>query len=102
MIIPDTIQLGGLTITTVYMNDLVPADGVYGTTDYKGQKIILYTKGMHHEHLCQLYIHELTHWILFVMNEHKLKNNEKFVDLFAHFYYQFAKELINVQTKRNS
>lgn len=101
MIIPDQIQLGGLTIKTVYNHTDVPSSDV-GTTNYKGQEIILYTKGVHPQHLAQIYIHEVVHWILFVMCEHRLRNNEKFVEVYAHFFYQFAEMLINEQTSKSS
>ena len=40
------------------------------------------------EQLSQCFLHELLHYIFYVMGEHELRNNEKLVDLIAHFLHQ--------------
>ncbi len=86
--IPKSFQLGGLKIDVRFQEKLTEKGLMLGAADYVRQEIRLdptFTKIQTTE---QAYLHELTHWILFIMGESELCNNEKFVDVFAHFLYQ--------------
>lgn len=87
-IIPDSIWLGGLQISIEFDSNLCRKQGRIGEARYQDQLIILDPTATKLQQLEQTYFHELVHWILFVMNENDLRNNEKFVDLFAQFLYQ--------------
>lgn len=84
MIIPKKFRLGGLDI------NVVPEimQGKTGEARYCYQEIALDVSKMHTQHLEQAFLHELIHWVLYMMYEDDMKNNEKFVDVFAHFLHQ--------------
>ena len=58
---------------------------------YNEQEISIDKQHARKEFTEQTMCHEVTHWILYMMNEDALRNNEKFVDLFGHFLYQYLK-----------
>ena len=89
--IPDSFTLAGLTITVVTDNDLVKRQGMVAESRYNEQEVTIDKQHAKREFTEQAMLHEATHWILFVMNEDPLRNNEKFVDLFAHLLYQYLK-----------
>ena len=89
MQIPDEFKLAGFTITVVDKENLVEERGIIGEAVYSKQLIYLDKNAVPvNETVEQAYLHELVHWILYVMNEDQLKDNEKFVDIFAHLLYQ--------------
>lgn len=88
MPIPRQFKLGGLTIQVIIDNTLTEKLGVVGKTEYISQVIVLDRTHAPDETVEQSFWHELIHWILFVMHEHELRENEKFVDLFATFLHQ--------------
>ena len=88
MKIPASVELAGLTVKTVIDNTLSTQRSIIGECIYSQQVILLDDKCVPKEQTEQAYIHELIHYILYVMNEEELKNNEKFVDMFAHLLYQ--------------
>jgi hypothetical protein len=88
MIIPKAIELAGLRVTTEIQDDLHAKRGILGEAQYTNLKILLDGTVLHpilHE---QNYIHELVHFILYVMSEDELRNNEKFVETFAFLLHQ--------------
>lgn len=87
-IIPTSFWLGGLKIDVVYDNTMVKTKQVIGEARYVNQQIRLDPSVAPMQTLEQSFIHELVHWIFYVMGEEELRNNEKLVDLFAHFIYQ--------------
>ena len=87
-IIPKSFWLGGLKIDVHYDDSLCEIRRVIGEARYSAQSIMLDPTVSGQQQVEQAYYHELVHWILFIMNETELRNNEKFVDLFAHFLYQ--------------
>ena len=91
MNVPQNFELGGLTIDVVEDNTLVATSGFIGQAIYQYQQIKLDKSASPTESIEQAFLHELTHWILYMMNEEDLRSNEKFVDLFAHFMYQSLK-----------
>ena len=88
MQIPYEISLAGITVAVQMKDDLLKTKGTIGEANYQEQMIYLNPDVAPIQTLQQTYIHEVTHWILFMMNEHDLRNNEKFVDVFAHFMHQ--------------
>lgn len=87
-IIPASFWLGGLKVDVTYDDTLYKERKIVGEAQYTTQRILLHTTILSRQSVEQNFYHELTHWILYVMNEDELRNNEKFVDLFAHFLYQ--------------
>lgn len=89
MKIPRNFKLAAMDIKVEHKGSICIGESkVSGMTDYANQKILL-SAAPSQQVLEQTFMHELVHWVLFMMGEHKLRNNEKFVDLFAHFMYQF-------------
>lgn len=88
MRIPKSITVAGIKIDVVFDNTLIDKQGTIGKCIYAEQKIILDPSKTPEETLEQAFIHEVVHWIFFIMGETELQNNEKIVDLFAHFAYQ--------------
>ena len=89
MRIPKKFNLAGLTIKVKIEDDLVESKKCIGEARYSKQEIAIDTSAAPKELTEQSFYHELTHWILYMMGEEELRNNEKFVDIFAHFWYQF-------------
>lgn len=84
--IPKSFKLAGLEITSRVNNEILK-DNKIGGALYHRQEIIHVDQGVPIETIEQAYVHEVVHWILFIMNN-KLINDEEFVDLFAHLLYQ--------------
>ena len=63
-------------------------EGLVGKANYRDQSISLDRSVARPQALEQAYLHELIHWILFMMNKDGLRKDEDFVDTFAHFLYQ--------------
>ena len=87
-IIPSSFWLGGLKIEVEYDRNLVKNRQMIGEARYGEQRIILDPSAAPLQTLEQSFLHELTHWIFFIMGEEELRSNERIVDLFAHFLYQ--------------
>ena len=95
MNIPKSFMLAGQNITVVLIPDLYEKRNIVGEALYFQQKIILDTGSCSQEQVEQNFLHELMHWIFFVMNEDKLRNDEKIVDVIAHFLHQMHKTTKN-------
>lgn len=87
-IIPTSFYLGGLQIDVTYDENLYKNRKIVGEARYPSQSICLDSVVLNKQLTEQNYFHELTHWILYMMNEDDLRNNEKFVDVFATFLHQ--------------
>lgn len=87
-IIPKSFWLGGLQIDVSYDENLYKNRKVVGEARYPSQSITLDSVVLNKQLTEQNFFHELTHWILYMMNEDDLRNNEKFVDVFATFLHQ--------------
>lgn len=87
-IIPRSFQLGGLKIDVVLDNTFIDQHNCVGQAVYIEQKIIIDPSKTPQQTTEQAFVHELVHWIFYMMNEHELRNNERIVDCFAHFLYQ--------------
>jgi hypothetical protein len=88
MKIPSSINLFGLKIHTLYDNKLMQNKGFIGEAQYNTCTIALDKTMTVSRFVEQSYIHELVHWVFFVLGEHKLRKNEVMVDLIAHLLYQ--------------
>lgn len=86
-IIPQSFWLGGLKVN-VKIDETLKHDRMIGRADYTSQEIRIDPSVASLQFVEQSYLHELVHWIFFMMNEHELRDNERVVDLFAHFLYQ--------------
>ncbi len=91
MDIPKEVTLAGIPIKTIFDNTLIKEHNIIGKADYEHQEIVIDTSVAPRETTEQAYLHELVHYILYIMGKHDLRNDEAFVDLFAHLLYQ-AKE----------
>ena len=86
-IIPKSFWLGGLKIN-VQVDETLKHDRMIGRADYLTQELRIDPNVAPQQFVEQSYLHELVHWIFYMMNEHELRDNERIVDLFAHFLYQ--------------
>jgi hypothetical protein len=89
--VPDTISLGGFDIKTVFDKAMFEQSRKIGAANYPEQTITLSAAGHPMQTLEHTYLHEMVHWILFMMNRFDLRDDETFVDVFAHFLYQALK-----------
>jgi hypothetical protein len=90
--IPTTIELAGLTVTTVFDNTLFKQRRMLGEARYLQQEIALDNEApAEWDTKVQAYYHEKVHFILFLMGRDDLCNNEDFVDHFSHLLYQSDK-----------
>lgn len=87
-IVPKSFWLGGLKINVQLDDTFVEQHNCIGQAGYHRQEIRLDPAAAPMQTTEQAYLHELVHWIFYMMNEHELRNNERLVDLFAHFLYQ--------------
>jgi hypothetical protein len=92
MRIPTRFKLLGHTITVEYDHMLDGRNGCTGEARYTTNSIALQPNTdtfnrptSQREHV---FLHELTHHILNEMNEHDLRSNEKFVDVFSGLLHQ--------------
>ena len=95
MRIPKSFNLAGLTINVKFDDKLLHVDDNLGQARYRENLVLLQKRSKDNpilkENQEQHFLHEKIHWILNIMNEHDLRNNEKFVDTFAHLLYQSIK-----------
>lgn len=88
MDIPKSINLAGLQIKTAHSAITIDNKRAAGCADYDKELIVI-DKNVFPKNLTnQTYIHEVLHWILFILNYHELNSNEQFVDSVAHLLHQ--------------
>ena len=85
--IPKYFMIGGIKVEVVPKPGMLNDRKCIGLCVYREQRIYIDTEAGPEETVEQALIHEMVHWILFIMNN-ELVNDEKFVDLFAHLAYQ--------------
>jgi hypothetical protein len=85
--VPKTFKLAGLTVTVKLDPTFIKLHKKVGEVIYAKQTITL-DPTVGEEQLKVNFLHELLHYIFYVQNEHELRNNEKVVDLTAHFLCQ--------------
>lgn len=88
MNIPSHVVLAGIPIDIVLVQDFMKNNKAIGQSFYLRQQIVIDPDAGGPDIVKQALLHEVVHWILFIMNEYELRNNEKFVDTFAHLLYQ--------------
>ena len=86
--VPKKFDVGGITVDVI---DEVIAAKTIGEARYAKQQIAINMKAAPQDTVNQTFIHELTHWILFIMGKNELCNDEQFVDVFAHLLCQAFK-----------
>jgi len=89
--IPMSISLCGLDIEIELREGFTAETGMLGLADYKNLKIIIDPDFCPAQAIRQTFFHECGHYILWMMGEEKLRNNEKFVDMLGHLMYQIIK-----------
>jgi hypothetical protein len=87
-LIPTKLTIAGIPITIEIRKAASENERCIGHADYQNQKIILVCDIVEKELFEQTYFHELIHWILYIMGKPELRDDEGFVDLFAHLLYQ--------------
>jgi predicted SprT family Zn-dependent metalloprotease len=89
--IPESFQLHGQTIRVIWVETLQAKNDARGEAHLRSNEIHLqsHTASVPNPptDIEQAFVHELIHWILNQMN-HKLNNNEAFVNLFASLLHQ--------------
>lgn len=91
MNIPQQFQLAGITIDVNLDDTYIKENSRIGEANYFAQQITIDPTTPKKEMSEQAFYHELVHWILYIMNEDELRQNEKFVDIFGHLLYQYTK-----------
>ena len=94
MRIPKSFKLGGITVTVEADNEMIARKKVIGEARYNSQMITMDMEGAAREITEQSFLHELVHWIFYIMGEDKLRCNERVVDLFAQFLYQYEQSKV--------
>lgn len=87
MFLPKSITLAGLTIEVIVAPTLFKDSSIGGHSDYANLRILI-AGDIAPQQQQVTFLHEALHFILFVMGEAELRDNEKFVDLLAHFLHQ--------------
>lgn len=87
MRIPKKFKICGIEVQVIAKPGMLEDKKVIGLAVYKEQAIYIDTECAPEETVEQAIVHEIVHWILFIMNN-ELVNDEKFVDMFAHLAYQ--------------
>lgn len=62
-----------------------------GCALYDKQEIVIDMDILEDDSMKQTYLHELLHYILFILGYNKLNNDEQFVDSVSHLLYQAIK-----------
>ena len=88
MRIPVKITLAGIDIEVVLDPLAVSEANFIGKADYVKQRIIIDNTRAMKQTTEQSFCHELVHWILHIMGEYALQQNEKFVEIFSQLLYQ--------------
>ena len=93
MKIPKKLKLFGQTINVEFVDNLINDRDAVGLAIYRENKILLQknvdgTK-ITKEMMEQTFIHEVTHFIIYLMGENELQNNEKFIDILSSLFHQF-------------
>lgn len=93
MKIPEKIVIGGIEVDIEYNDELLDRDNCTGVTAYEHQRIYIDPSVPGQDIVNQSFIHEIVHYVLYVMGKHTLRKDEEFVDGFAHLAYQIIKQI---------
>lgn len=88
--IPSEFEMMGHTIEVQMSETLVEDTGAYGISHFTKNLIVLQTptREVSMSFIVQTFFHEVAHFIMFYMGEHKLNDNEKFIDVLGNCIYQ--------------
>lgn len=100
MIIPEKVFIAGMEVKVIIVPEFNKNKGYAGYCDYAKQTIYLAGDVSQQTKEVSL-IHEILHYILFVMGEDKLRKSERFVDLLAHFIHQTNQSLLTLKGTDN-
>ena len=93
--IPTQFEIGGRTVKIKYKKNMVDESDSVGYARYRKNEIWLQEKcdGVyrHPDQIQESYCHEIVHWILNMMGENKLNDDEKMVSQFAQYLHQILK-----------
>lgn len=93
--IPETFELAGQTITVKFVKDLLNTADAHGAALYRENVIQIQEPTdscyLPDDKLKQIFLHEVTHWILFQMGHQQLNQDETFVEIFSGYLYQVLK-----------
>lgn len=93
--IPTSFELAGQTISVKYVKDLLNSSDAHGAAMYRENMIQIQEPTdscyLPEDKLKQIFLHEVTHWILFQMGHQQLNQDEGFVEMFSGFLYQVLK-----------
>ena len=92
MKIPKRFKLMGRTIKVKYEKKIRFRKDWAGSAIYREHKITIQSSSkefpLSRDDIEQSFLHELTHWILYMGQKDKLNSDEDFVDLFASLLHQ--------------
>jgi hypothetical protein len=98
-LIPKEFFLAGIKVKVILDPTLHATRKIVGEARYPDQQILLDNKMLSGELLEQNFYHELIHWVLYVLNEDALRENEKLVDTIAYMLHQGLKTGNDFYTK---
>lgn len=98
-VIPETFEVFGRTVNVIICEEINEKESCYGYCDYTistiyiNKKVIIdnQIREVCKDLMYQTYLHEKVHMMLDAINEHKLSQNEKFVDNLAGIMHQVEK-----------
>jgi len=91
MNIPRFFFLHGQKVEIEFDDKLTAIEDLQGKADYRQNKIILQPLDKYYPNQIQLehiFLHELVHQILFHMEQHKLRDDDNFINLFSNLLHQ--------------
>ena len=86
--IPKKISIAGMELKTIIDDELCDKQGSIGKIDYINQEIHIDSKAASAQMTEQAYIHEVMHFMMFMLKKDDLRQDEEFIDMLAHFVYQ--------------
>ena len=99
MKIPKQIQIAGREIPIIFNNKLCDVKRIYAEADYRKHHIIIQdnTEGTPRNKDCIniSLLHEIMHWIFYLMDRDKLRDDEKLVSEISELLYQVIKQIEN-------
>jgi hypothetical protein len=91
MNLPKKIEIAGITVNIILDGKLSEKEGALGVADYESQTITI-CPDTGDDIMNQTYVHEIVHYILYIMGRRKLMMDEEFVECFSQLLYQVMKQ----------
>jgi predicted SprT family Zn-dependent metalloprotease len=97
MKIPNELQLMGLKIKTKIHDHIIIENNTIGEAHFNTHTIYLVSErvGVAKEAIELTYIHELVHFILYMLGKNDLNQNEEFITTFSNLLHQAIIQLTN-------